>query len=126
MQAAFEAAWERLKNIHVSKAGERYERETTETAGEYMELIDQLLRMKGVNTEICGSWVWCSGDTRPHRPQLKELGFRWSQNKAAWYYHREPYRKRSDRDISLDEIREMYGSRRFSREEEEQLALQGQ
>ena len=42
------------------------------------------------------------------------LGFKWSHNKAAWYFHREPYRKRSKKSMTLDDIRRMYGSAHFT------------
>ena len=124
MQAAFESTWARLKNIHQTKDGKTYEAETTETAGEFMDLIERLLKLSCVDVEICGSWIWCSGNTKPHKAMLKQLGFRWSAGKSAWYYHRNPYRKRSQRELTMEEIRGMYGSRHYDQEQEPQLALQ--
>ena len=57
MQAEFEKAFDRLKNIHVNKDGETYEKETTETAREFMDLINKLLKL-GIDVELCGSWIW--------------------------------------------------------------------
>ena len=84
MQAEFEAAFDRLKNVHVNKDGETYEKETTETAGEFMDLIIKLLNLDGVNVELCGSWIWLTGNTKEHRDAIKALHFKWSSNKAAW------------------------------------------
>ena len=39
---------------------------------------------------------------------LKNLKFRYAQKKQAWYYHTEPYRKKSKRELTLDEIRDMF------------------
>ena len=58
MQAEFQAAWNRLSGIHVNSAGQRYERQTTETAREFMDIIEKLMKMHGVTIEICGSWIW--------------------------------------------------------------------
>ena len=113
MQAEFEKAFDRLKNIHVNKDGEQYEKETTETAAEFMDLINKLLKL-GIEVELCGSWIWVSGNTKAVKDELKALGFKWSHNKAAWYFHREPYRKRSKRSMTLDDIRRMYGSAHFT------------
>lgn len=113
INAEFDEAWKRLKNIHTDKDGKFYEKETTETAGEFMDLINKLVRMAGVIVEMCGSWIWLTGNTKEHREEIKALGFKWSKNKAAWYYHKEPYFKRSKRSVSLDDIRLMYGSRTF-------------
>lgn len=115
MQNEFEKAWESLKNIHVNKDGEKYERETKQTATAFMDMIDRILRMDGVDVEMCGSWIWCSGDTKPHRKELKDMGFRFSRNKSAWYYHEGTYRRRCGKTYSLDEIRDMYGSNKFKR-----------
>ena len=120
MQAAFAAAWARLKNMHVNKAGERYERDTQETAEDFMEIINELIRLRNIRVEICGSWIWCSGDTKPYRSILKKLHFRWSKSKSAWYFHRDPYRKYNSRELTLDEIRTMYGSKMY---EEQQNVL---
>ena len=114
MQQEFDAAWSLVKDVHVNKDGETYTRETTETAAEYMDLINKLLRIPGIDVELCGAWLWVTGDTRPVKDRLKVLGFKWSRNKNAWYYHRDPYHKRSKTSVSLDHIREMYGSQRFA------------
>lgn len=114
MQADFEKAWARLKNVHVNKDGEKYEKETTETAAEFMAMIDKLLHLAGVEVELCGSWIWCTGNTKEHKEELKALGLKWSRNKNAWYFHFGEYRKHGKRKISLDDIRRMYGSAKFT------------
>lgn len=124
MQAEFSAAWQRLKNVHVNRDGERYEKETDETAEAFMDIIGELIKLKDVDVEICGSWIWCSGNTKPYKEIFRRLAFRWSKVKAAWYFHNEPYRKHHGRELSLDEIRNMYGSKKYKGTEEEPLALQ--
>lgn len=120
MQAEFSAAWERLKNIHINRDGEQYERETQETAEEFMVIIEELLMLDGVEVEICGSWIWCSGNTKPYKETFRKLHFRWSRSKSAWYYHAEPYRKFHSQELSLDEIRNMYGSQKYQRRRDEE------
>ena len=114
MQEEFEKAWSCLKDVHVNKEGETYTKETTETAAEFMDLINKLLNLPGIEIELCGSWIWVTGNTKPCRDELKKFGFRWANNKAAWYYHRDPYRKKSKTSMSLDDIRRMYGSEKFT------------
>lgn len=114
MQAEFEKAWERLKNVHVNKDGETYEKETTETAGEFMDLINKLLNIPGIEVELCGSWIWITGNTKAVKDELKTYGFKFSRNKLAWYYHREPYHKHGNKKMTLDDIRGMYGSKHFT------------
>ena len=33
--------------------------------------------------------VWVSGDTRPHREELKAAGAKWSGKRQAWYWRKE-------------------------------------
>ena len=114
MQKEYEAAFNRCKNIHMNKDGETYEKETTETPEEFAAIINTLLKCQGLIIEMCGSWLWVTGNTKEHSETLKELHFRWSRNKGAWYFHFEPYRKHSKKTMDLQSIREMYGSQRFT------------
>ena len=123
MQAEYERLWERLKNVHQNAQGETYTKETTETPQEFINIINTLVRLNGVQVELCGSWIWASGNTQPYKDTLKSLKFRWSHKKKAWYYHTEPYRKRSHRELTLDEIREMFGSQSYTAKAEEEKKL---
>ena len=102
-----------------------YERlwETTETPQEFINIINTLVRLNGIHVEICGNWIWCSGNTQPYKDTLKSLKFRWAHKKKAWYYHTEPYRKRSRRELTLDEIRDMFGSKTYAAKAEEDKKL---
>lgn len=108
----YDILFQRLKNVHEAANGATYTTagESSEKASDYRDLINMLINLEGIKIEICGSWLWISGDTRPHKETLKRLKFRWSQSKHAWYYHSSPYHKRSSRNLTLDEIRELYGS----------------
>lgn len=81
-----------------------------------MDIIEKLIHMEGIEIDVCGSWVWVTGDTRPHKEELKALSFRWSSNKSAWYFHRDGYKKRSKKSLTLDEIRGYYGSEKIEKE----------
>jgi hypothetical protein len=37
-------------------------------------------------TSLC---VWVSGDTKPHREELKAAGARWSKKRGEWYWRKE-------------------------------------
>lgn len=123
MQNEYEKLWERLKNIHTNSQGETYTKETDETPEEYINIINLLIRLQGVHVEICGNWIWASGNTQPYKETLKGLKFKWAHKKRAWYYHSEPYYKRSRRELSLDEIREKFGSQSYSAKAEEEKKL---
>lgn len=125
MQAEYERMWERLKNVHKTAKGKTYtaKTETAETPQEFITIINVLIKLEGVQTEICGNWIWCSGNTMTHKHTLKHLGFKWAHKKKAWYYHTEPYKKKSHRELTLDEIREMFGSQSYAAKAEEEKKL---
>ena len=108
----YDRLFKQLQNVHRAANGTTYTTagQSSEKAADFREIIDILIRFTGLNIEICGSWLWISGDTKPHKEELKRLKFRWSQSKRAWYYHSSPYRKHSSKTLSLDEIRDLYGS----------------
>lgn len=114
MNAQYKTAFEKLKNIHVNKDGETYTKETEETPEQFKDIIDELLRCDGLCIELCGSWLWVTGNTKNHKETLKKMRFGWSKNKAAWYFHFEPYKKHTKKSVSLDTIRNMYGSQQFT------------
>ncbi len=62
--------------------------------------------------EICGSWIWITGETREHKDMLKTAGFKWAAKKKAWYFRPEEFSSRSKGTKSLEEIRAKYGSQR--------------
>ncbi len=112
INAEYDRLFERLKNTHQTADGKTYtaRTETTETANDFKEIIDKLIRFNGIHIEICGSWIWVTGCTIDFRDELKKMHFRWSKSKVAWYYHSEEYRKSTKRTYTLDEIRDLYGS----------------
>lgn len=121
----YDILFERLKNVKTNANGQAYttKESTTETPDEFKDIINRLINLHGINIEICGSWLWITGDTRPHKEVLKSLHFRWSRSKSAWYYHTEGYKKSSNRSYSLDEIRDFYGSSKVKTEPSWQLAI---
>ena len=123
MQNEYEIMWERFKNIHTNSNGETYTKETTETPQEFINIINVLTSLTDIYIEICGSWLWITGNTKEHKEILKNLKFRYAHKKQAWYYHTEPYRKKSKRELTLDEIRDMFGSEKYQSKQEKELAL---
>lgn len=74
------------------------------------ETLNKVINFTGVTIEIIGEWIWISGNTYQYKKDLKEIGFRWASNKKAWYWHSEAFRKRSKRKLTMNDIRNYYGS----------------
>ncbi len=124
INAEYDRLFARLKNVHRSASGETYtaKEETKETPEQFREILEKLIRLDGIEIEICGCWLWITGNTYPNRNTLKELHFKYSKNKAAWYYHEEGYQKHSRKSFSLDEIRDLWGSERVNPIQQDKLA----
>ena len=123
MQNEYEKMWERLKYVHHTAPTEIYTKETDETPQEFIHIINVLITLVGVEVEICGKWIWVSGNTKAHKETLKQLKFKWAHKKQAWYYHAEPYKKKSRRELTLDEIRDMFGSQKYDKKQDEEKKL---
>ena len=75
---------------------------------ELQKRIYKLVTLEGVVVEICGTWIWLSGNTKEHKEVIKSLDFKWAKNKQMWYYGTTHSHAR--RKYSMDEIRAMHGS----------------
>ncbi len=100
-----------------------------QTAGKSMSEIDDLLEkdlilrqklhailvLEGLSIEICGSWLWVTGDTKTHKDTLKSQSFFWSNTKTAWYWRSEAKKSFNRKPMSLDEIRSKHGTHNVNR-----------
>ena len=80
------------------------------------DLFDALTAIINLNIEIevCGAWVWVSGDTRPHKDILKEAGYKWASKKLMWYYRPEDYKSYNRQSKDINDIRLKYGSEKVA------------
>lgn len=117
INAEHDTLFEILKVEHNRRAdedttGKTYR--TTETAEEFRDIIEHLLKLDGLDVELCGSWLWIGGDTRKHKEALKAAGCVWSKNKQKWYWHhKEDGAKYSRGRYNMEQIRDKFGSQFF-------------
>lgn len=72
--------------------------------------INAVIDLSGINIEVCGAWVWLSGETRPHKDSIKAAGYRWARKKQTWYFRPADYKSHNRGDWAMDDIRDKYGS----------------
>jgi len=117
-------AYRRQENAHA---------EGKKSAADYhdMNAVSELLRMKiefalnldGVDVELMGLWIWLTGNTKAHKEAIKantaneSIKWAWSPDKSAWYFASIPSMNRQRR--TLDEIRDLHGSQRFTKSSRE-------
>ena len=74
------------------------------------EMLNKIIHFNSIDIELVGAWIWVSGNTYACKKKLKEFGFKWAGQKKMWYRHSEAFRKRSRKTLSMDDIRNYYGS----------------
>lgn len=128
--------WDLAKQLHPDKGGDeeafkvlgnefeafkpnkqKYSTECDDwSSAEYAEIVEALLKISDIEVEICGSWIWLSGETKSHKDEIKAIDTGdsykrgWHSKKSMWYFSPKSYRKFSKKESSMDEIRGMYGS----------------
>jgi len=122
INAEYKALFAKVGSTHTNAKGERYEKATGEAPEHFINIINELIRFEGVLIEIIGTFIWVSGNTKPYKEQLKEMGFKWSPNKSSWYLAPEGYRSRSRQNYEMDDIRRMYGSQEVKHQQSYKIA----
>lgn len=78
---------------------------------EINEALNKIINLQGLIIEVCGAWVWVSGNTKEHWTILKDAGFKFSPPKKMVYFrpHYATARRYKKDGLSMDEIRGKYG-----------------
>jgi len=112
MMKAVNDAFDTLKPL----IGETIQPTETTASHTYPEALNEALNaiigLAGLSIEICGNWAWVTGETYPHREPLKAAGFKFAGKKKAWHFRPEEWKSASRGSVSMDTIRETYGSTR--------------
>ena len=82
----------------------------------FPDIINQIIHFD-IIIEICGSWIWLSGNTRKYRKQFKEIGFFYAFKKKMWYWRPSDYKSANRKSSSMEYIRFKYGSDIIDRQE---------
>lgn len=84
------------------------------------EMLEKIINFNGIEIEVIGQWIWCF-NSKEYRKELKELGFKYAPKKYAWYFHTETFRKKSHKTVSINDIRNYYGSTKVHTDQKELL-----
>lgn len=102
----YEIMFSKLQKTSTNKA------DHTVLMDDFREIIEKII-MLDIEIEICGSWIWVSGDTKPVKKQLKESGLFWASKKEMWYWRPEDKKHTGKSKMSMDDIRGKYGSEKI-------------
>ena len=117
VMAAINNEYERLFNEFKNAHNEKAKADTTgntkevhETPEMFRNIINAIINIEGITIELCGSWVWVSGNTKDHKDLFKTLGFYWASKKKMWYWRCAEDAVRGRGTKSMEYIRDKYGS----------------
>lgn len=89
---------------------EEFEKTIVDTEA-YKEALEKIIILEGIIIECVGSWVWVTGNTYEHRNALKDAKFQFANKKKAWYFRTEEFKvSNRNKNMSLDDIKNKYGS----------------
>ncbi len=99
-------------------------KEHHDTSMEYPRIINELINMRCVKIELMGSWVWVSGSTYHYKDKLKNLGFKFSTSKKAWFWFNgiENQKKKTRGFYSYQQIKNTFGAVNVELQEQKFLA----
>ena len=123
MMVAINAAYEALKKLGDTVTPE--EGFTASNYGEELNLVlNQLFNLVGLELEICGNWIWISGETKVHKDALGKngIGCFWSKKKSMWYYRPADYKSSGRGSWDMDAIRGVHGSQKPVQAKQKTLA----
>ena len=122
INAEYDRLFKVLKDKHESKSDKTTD-STAHTGSSYnantydwendrslREVLQKIINFDGIEIEIVGAWLWVSGNTYIFKDELKEIGFKWASQKKMWFWKSEIFRKKSRKTLSMDEIKNYYGS----------------
>lgn len=111
MMKAVNVAYQFLTEISYNGAERPINEEVNSDFGEALNAaINAVIGLNGVIIEVCGAWVWLTGNTREYKAEIKGAGYWWANKKAAWYFRPADYKSRNKGDWDLEKIRDTYGS----------------
>jgi len=96
--------------------------QTTNYGEDINTALQAIINLDGILIEVAGTWVWVSGDTKPHKDILKEAGFKWAMKKKMWFYRPEDSISKGRGKYSIDDIRARHGSQTINKQQRRSLA----
>ena len=116
----YEEAMKSLKNADETENAWKYNPEKDEL---FRDALNKIINLDDLTIEIIGCWIWVTGNTYGVKDALKAAGFKWCNNKKAWSWHAGGrYYKKSKRKLSMDELRNLYGSEEITPHRNDRIA----
>jgi hypothetical protein len=105
INAQYEAA---VKVAYRAESGENFSQATEDQHVSMVDVLNHIVNLPEIEIEICGTWIWVGGNTRPVKDTLMANGFKFSGAKKMWY--NAPVSGKRRGKFTMDQIRDKYGS----------------
>lgn len=102
-----------LKQTNKGKENKKKQADTSALSEALKAALAKVSSIEGLIVEVCGLWIWVSGNTYPVKDILKNAGYKFSGKKKMWYFHEETesnYRHWHKKETDMETIRSKYGS----------------
>ena len=115
INSEYDTLFKRLKNDFEKKdtykdtSDKQKQQFSWEKDKQIRDMVMQLSKFKGIRVEIIGVWIWVS-ECYEYRKEIIHLGFHWAKKKQMWYLHFDDFHKYSSKPVSMNHIRDKYGS----------------
>ena len=113
-------------NKERAQSGQRRKRENRNNYGHrdvedgIKDVLEILIHLSGLKIELCGKWLWISGNTKKHIEALKAAGCKLAAKKKMWYWRPADSASTQKREArSMAFIRKKYGSVKINAEEKD-------
>ncbi len=75
------------------------------------------IKMDNASVEVCGWFIYVSGNTKPYKDEIKAQGFTWQSGKSMWVWKPAWYSApKNHKPWEMNKIREYYSSKQVEEE----------
>lgn len=111
IMAAINAEYDEAVKLLAKGCGPDAARAADEVPEDFRAAVMAIIHLPGLVVELCGCWIWVSGDTYPAKDTLKSSGYTWHHKKRMWYWHpADAAGWHRGRSMDMPAIRAKYGS----------------
>lgn len=110
MMKALNLAWECLQKLDWNRQVNNVENVDINYGDELNKFINTIITLEGIMIEVCGAWVWLSGNTKPYKDIIKAAGASWASKKSMWYFRPKEWKKSNHSEWEMEKIRAKFGS----------------
>lgn len=115
---AYEFMFDKLSKMKDTKEDNKKDDSyKAERFNDFIDIINKIINLEGIEIEIIGTWLWIQGNTYPHKSILSELGFLYSKKNKSWYMmdNRDTKKTWTKKTYSMEEKRQMHGSSKLNK-----------